>query len=234
MELRHEFEVGSNVAETWNVLTDLERLSRCVPGVDLIEVTGDEHRGMFKVDVGLLSAFYRGAAKFETMDREERRLVLSVGGRDRNGNGNVRAIIAGTLEPSDGGTMVRLETDLTLTGNMLRLGSEAITGAAASLFAQFVENLHRTALGPPTKEAGPVVAEAADSSDSSAGETRGRNDLIGRVAGAGRSLAGRLRPIVTLVAFAVIIAEVLGRRRRAAAGKGALWPAPDRSHSLPQ
>jgi uncharacterized protein len=175
MEMIHEFQVGADLDDTWAVLIDLDRLSRCLPGADMTEMDGDEYRGAFRIEVGPLSAVYRGGAKFSTLDAENRVAILTAGGRDRNGNGNVRAVITASLTPLDGGTAVRIATILTLTGKMFRLGPEMTTGAAADLFGRFVENVHTSLLPPRTageaqvedtdfadEETAPVPAVAAD------------------------------------------------------------------------
>jgi carbon monoxide dehydrogenase subunit G len=53
MELTNEFRVDRPVDETWNVLTDVERIAPALPGAQLQEIEGDEYRGIVKVKVGL-------------------------------------------------------------------------------------------------------------------------------------------------------------------------------------
>ena len=52
MELTNEFRVDRPVDETWNVLTDVERIAPALPGAQLQEIEGDEYRGIVKVKVG--------------------------------------------------------------------------------------------------------------------------------------------------------------------------------------
>ena len=52
MELTNEFRVDRPVDETWNVLTDVERIAPVLPGAQLQEIEGDEYRGIVKVKVG--------------------------------------------------------------------------------------------------------------------------------------------------------------------------------------
>ncbi|MEY3055465.1 MAG: hypothetical protein RL550_1988, partial [Actinomycetota bacterium] len=35
MELNHSFTVNQPIAETWQILTDLERIAPCLPGAQL-------------------------------------------------------------------------------------------------------------------------------------------------------------------------------------------------------
>ena len=59
MELTNEFTVDAPIEQAWSVLTDLERIAPCMPGAQLQEVEGDEHRGIVKVKVGPITAQYK-------------------------------------------------------------------------------------------------------------------------------------------------------------------------------
>ena len=48
----HDFRVDVPIDQAWEVLTDLERIAPCMPGAQLLEVEGDEYRGIVKVKVG--------------------------------------------------------------------------------------------------------------------------------------------------------------------------------------
>src|SRR5580658_19365 len=108
MHLEHEFEVAAGVEEAWRVLTDVERMARLVPGAEVSEVEGDEYRGVFRGQVGPIAVHYRGGAEFEQLDDLNHRVVLNAGGRDRGGNGNVRAHIVATMAAGEHGTKIRL------------------------------------------------------------------------------------------------------------------------------
>ena len=64
MELNNDFEVAAPVDLVWSVLTDVERIAPCLPGAQLLEIEGDEFRGVVKVKVGPITAQYKGAASF--------------------------------------------------------------------------------------------------------------------------------------------------------------------------
>ena len=68
--------------EAWAVLTDLERIAPCLPGAELTEVNGDEHRGVVKVKVGPITAQYKGTATFKERDEAAGKVVLKATGRD--------------------------------------------------------------------------------------------------------------------------------------------------------
>ena len=90
MELTNEFNVGVPVERAWEVLTDVELIAPCLPGAELQEIEGEEHRGIVKVKVGPITAQYKGAATF--VEREApSRVVLRAEGRETRGQGGASA-----------------------------------------------------------------------------------------------------------------------------------------------
>ncbi|MFM7871251.1 MAG: SRPBCC domain-containing protein, partial [Actinomycetota bacterium] len=64
MDLKHTFTVNQPIAETWAVVTDLERIAPCLPGAQLQEVHGDVFKGVIKIKVGPIVAQFKGEAQF--------------------------------------------------------------------------------------------------------------------------------------------------------------------------
>ncbi len=60
MELNNDFEVAAPIDLVWSVLTDVERIAPCLPGAQLLEIEGDEFRGVVKIKVGPITAQYKG------------------------------------------------------------------------------------------------------------------------------------------------------------------------------
>src|SRR5580765_1827334 len=118
MELTNEFRVNAPIGRTWQVLTDLERIAPCMPGAQLQEVEGDEHRGIVKVKVGPITAQYKGMARIVDRDEEGGRLVLRAEGRETRGQGNASALITANLKADGDVTSVTINTDLTVTGKV--------------------------------------------------------------------------------------------------------------------
>ena len=54
-KLLNEFTVNRPIEETWNVLTDVERIAPCMPGAALEEIEGEVFRGVVKVKLGAIS-----------------------------------------------------------------------------------------------------------------------------------------------------------------------------------
>ena len=141
MELNNDFEVAAPVDLVWAVLTDVERIAPCLPGAQLLEVEGDEFRGVVKIKVGPLTAQYKGAASFSERDDVGHRAVLRAEGRDTRGAGNAAADITAELEATDIGTKVTVTTDLTVTGKVAQFGRGVMADVSKKLMGQFADNL---------------------------------------------------------------------------------------------
>ena len=163
MELTNEFRVSVPVEDAWNVLTDVERIAPCLPGAQLQEIEGDEFRGVVKVKVGPITAQYKGKATFKSKDDTGHVAVLKAEGRDTRGQGNASAVITATLTPDGDGTVVLVETHLTITGKVAQFGRGVLVDVSGKLLTQFVECLEHDLLSTS------AMAAASSSASSSNG-----------------------------------------------------------------
>ena len=230
MELTNEFRVNAPIDRAWQVLTDLERIAPCMPGAQLEEVEGDEHRGIVKVKVGPITAQYKGVARIVDRDREGGRLVLRAEGRETRGQGNASALITANLAADGEATRVTINTDLTVTGKVAQFGRGVLVDVSAKLLTQFVACLEADVLAaeaaekPETTEtAAPTPAPAPAAEVPTNGEAAPVRriesapaapvDLMGT---AGAPVAKRVAPVVALLFVTMWL--VRRRRRRRARG----------------
>ncbi len=215
MELNNDFEVAAPVDLVWAVLTDVERIAPCLPGAQLLEIEGDEFRGVVKIKVGPITAQYKGAASFSESDDVEHRAVLRAEGRDTRGAGNAAADITAELEATDVGTKVTVTTDLTVTGKVAQFGRGVMADVSKKLMGQFAENLNDliAASGDET-----VVDAAADEAavDVPVGETPAVRvvdapevEAIDLLGAAGAPILKRLVPTLLAVVAVVVIILIL-------------------------
>jgi carbon monoxide dehydrogenase subunit G len=166
MEIADSFRVSTPIADTWNVLLDIEGIAPCLPGAQLQEVEGDEYRGIVKVKVGPITAQYKGTAKLAEVDEANRRIVIDASGRDTRGQGNAKASIVVTMQAEGAGTKVDVVTDLSVTGKVAQFGRGVLGDVSSKLMGQFVENLERdvltTAGGGDTSHAGGPYEQALE------------------------------------------------------------------------
>lgn len=154
MELNNDIEVNAPIDHVWDAFNDVERIAPCLPGAQLQEIEGEEHRGIVKVKVGPITAQYKGAAVFVERNHEDWKVVIKGDGRDTRGAGNASALITATLHPvSDDVTKIDVHTDLTITGKVAQFGRGAIADVSTKLMGQFAENLEALLDETPAPEA---------------------------------------------------------------------------------
>jgi carbon monoxide dehydrogenase subunit G len=106
--LNDEFEVALPVAEAWAVLTDIERITPCLPGIWLQEVEGEKYLGVVKVKLGPVTVWYKGIARYQLLDVDAHEAVLKAEGGEIRGYGKGTALVTATLSPSAKGTRVQV------------------------------------------------------------------------------------------------------------------------------
>jgi carbon monoxide dehydrogenase subunit G len=151
--MENEFTVDAPVEQAWETLLDLERITPCLPGAALEEESGDEYKGTMTIRLGPVTQKYNGTVSFEETDEESRRAVLKADGKDARGQGTASATITSSLsEENGGGTKVRVETDMHLTGRAAQFGRGVQQEVATKLINQFAECLEKEIMGENIRE----------------------------------------------------------------------------------
>ena len=166
MDLNHTFIVNQPIAETWVVLTDLERIAPCLAGAELHEVHGDVFKGGVKIKVGPIVAQFKGEAQFVELDAVNFRAHLKASGRDIGGKGNASATITAQLTAiTPTSTSVNVVTDLAITGKVAQFGRGALADISEKLIAQFADNLNalidREGGAPAPSASAPVAGSSS-------------------------------------------------------------------------
>ena len=219
MELNHSFTVKQPIAETWQILTDLERIAPCLPGAQLEEVHGDVYKGGVKIKVGPITAQFKGEAQLAERNDADFKAVLKASGRDTGGKGNASATITAQLTPVDASsTTCNLITDLSITGKVAQFGRGALADVSEKLLAQFSDNLNELI---KTQGAAPAAAPApAAAAPSASGEPQIRKiegpaaeplDL-GNVAGG--AVMKRVLPLLAGLAAVLLFVRRIFRRKK--------------------
>jgi carbon monoxide dehydrogenase subunit G len=144
MEFDNTLEVPLPPAQAWQVLLDIERVARCIPGAELTEVVDAQtYKGRVAVRLGPVALTLAGQARFENIDEAQHKARVRAQGTDPKGRGSSESIIDFRLEPSAAGTRVLIHTDLKLSGAIAQYGRGAgiVQTFASQLITQFGESL---------------------------------------------------------------------------------------------
>jgi carbon monoxide dehydrogenase subunit G len=161
MKLENEFTVPAPVEHAWEVLLDVERVAPCLPGAAIEGSEGDEYSGTMKIKIGPITTQYKGTVKIEEADEAARRAVMRAQARDSRGQGTAAATITSSMEEVEGGTRVRVETDMRVTGPAAQFGRGVMEEVSAKLMGRFADCLAEQmgAAEPPAgEEAGGAAA----------------------------------------------------------------------------
>jgi carbon monoxide dehydrogenase subunit G len=217
MQLQHSFSLPADVDEAWRVLTDIQRVARCMPGAALDSVDGDDFTGSVKVKLGPIGLTYKGKARFVEKNEKAHRVVLDARGKEARGNGTAVAKVTAKLVRDGTGTRIEVLTDLNMTGRPTQFGRGVMVDVGNKLLGQFADCLADQLSGGSAMAASPTGGSAASGEDhrsAAASRVGGAGRAIDLITSAGPTLAKRMTPVVlALVAVAVAVALVVLRRR---------------------
>jgi uncharacterized protein len=158
MKLENEFTVPASIDEAWQVLLDVERVAPCLPGAT-VEPAGDdgEFNGQMTVKIGPITARYKGSVRIQEADEPGRRAVMRAQAKDARGQGTAAATITSTMEPApEGGTKVKVVTDMRVTGPAAQFGRGVMQDVSAKMMRQFADCLAQEMQGGAAPAPAPV------------------------------------------------------------------------------
>jgi uncharacterized protein len=153
MKLENEFTVPAPIEHAWEVLLDVERVAPCLPGAAIERSEGDEHAGTMTIRIGPITTRYAGTVRIEEADAAGRRAVMRAQARDSRGQGTAAATITSSMEAVEGGTRVRVETDMRVTGPAAQFGRGVMQDVSAKLMGRFADCLAEQMAGGPPEDA---------------------------------------------------------------------------------
>ncbi|MEN3264724.1 FAD binding domain-containing protein [Pseudonocardia sp.] len=136
------------VDAVWAVLDDVERMVACLPGAELTEsLGGDRYRGTAGVALGPVKLSFAGLAQIIERAPADRRLRMIGQGSDAGGSAT-QADIRLRAEPGwGGGTVLRADADLYLSGRVAQFGRALAGDVSRRLFEQFATAVDAAAAG---------------------------------------------------------------------------------------
>jgi carbon monoxide dehydrogenase subunit G len=207
------------------VLLDVERVAPCLPGAAIEGTDGDEHKGTMTIRIGPITTRYSGTVKIEEADASARRAVMRAQARDQRGQGTAAATITSTMEEVEGGTRVRVETEMRVTGPAAQFGRGVMQDVSAKLMGRFADCLAEEMAGAaatgvaaggdaaaerPEPPPGPA-GDSAEAAASSAPEPRRAEEVLDLGEASREAVLKRIAPVAAVMVGLIVL---LGIRRR--------------------
>ena len=143
VELSKTFSIRAPINDVWDFMTDIKKVSTCIPGAQYNELLGDnEHSVMLTVKVGPIKSSYRSEVAIKSLDKSNYTMEIEGRGTDTKGKGGANMEMTGKLiDNGDGTTGVTGDSMVTIQGMLAQFGSRMIEDVSNQLFVQFTENL---------------------------------------------------------------------------------------------
>jgi len=172
--IENAFQVAAPVDHLWSWLLDVERIAPCMPGAELTEVVDDHNwKGKVSVKFGPVSLSFAGTVTMQERDDQAHRVVLKAQGMEQKGKGAATALVTSWLEPGDGGTTVKMQADITLSGFVAQVSRGMLPDVTARLTQDFADCLHANMLAAEVAPAGAGAPETAAPAAAVAGPVGG-------------------------------------------------------------
>lgn len=230
MKFSNAVTIAAPSDDLFEFVSDIERVAPCLPGAQLDGRDGDDYLGSMKVKVGPIGVAYKGKLSFLELDRDGRRAIMQARAEEVAGSGGAEAQITTSIEPVEGGSLVRMDTDLQVRGRVAQFGRGAMEKIAERMIQQFAQNIERAftagddtvaeaegpeADGQGAKDGDPASTEP--SSDGPAGASpqtaAGPLDAITLLPGDQAELVRRYLPHALVALLAFSYGYLLGRVR---------------------
>ena len=141
MRFEQRIEVQADVATVWDFLWEVERLAKCLPGCQEVQVVEPEQRYQAVVEERIGPFRGRFEVDVNVQERETERLVrLTATGKDKKLSASTRGNLEVKLEGlNSGGTGLAITAEIQVMGKIASLGQPIIKRKAqetVDLFAQ--------------------------------------------------------------------------------------------------
>jgi len=143
VEISKTFRVSAPLGDVWNFMTNVEKVSTCIPGAQYMEdLGGNKHSVMLVVKVGPIKSTYRGEVFIRSMDEENQVIEIDGKGTDMKGKGGANMKLIGSIiDKGDGTTEVIGDSIVTIQGMLAQFGSRMVEDVSNQIFLQFTKSL---------------------------------------------------------------------------------------------
>lgn len=141
MLITNEVRVNATPEALYEVITDVERVVTCIPGAELLNSDGNEHRARVTFKVGPITAAFEGTIQFTETVPDQRIVKLFASGADTKGNGTAEANVTVSVAPEGEMSLLNVETDVLVKGKFAQFGKGPISAVATRILGQFAKNI---------------------------------------------------------------------------------------------
>jgi carbon monoxide dehydrogenase subunit G len=157
MQIKNQFEIPMEPAAAWPLLMNIPATVPCFPGAELVEaIDADNYKGRVTVKLGPLTMAFARNLRIENRDDAQHSATVRATWTETKGRGNANSVTRFALRQHGGGTMVEVDSDVQLAGQVAQYGRGAgmISEISAQLVSKFAENLrsHINTMSPPSGE----------------------------------------------------------------------------------
>tara|TARA_B100000408_G_scaffold126457_1_gene108849 strand:- start:226 stop:804 length:579 start_codon:yes stop_codon:yes gene_type:complete len=176
VEMSKTFSIRAPIRDVWNFMTDVEKVSTCIPGAQYEDDLGDnQHSVMLVIKVGPIRSSYRSTVSIRSMDDESYTIEIEGQGTDTKGKGGATMEMVGKLtENEDGTTEINGDSTVKIQGMLAQFGSRMVEDVSNQIFLQFTRSL----------------AAKLEENGKMADETGSSNEALSGVAVAGAAIKG--------------------------------------------
>ena len=176
VEMSKTFSIRAPIRDVWDFMTDVEKVSTCIPGAQYEDDLGDnQHSVMLVIKVGPIRSSYRSTVSIRSMDDESYTIEIEGQGTDTKGKGGATMEMVGKLtENEDGTTEINGDSTVKIQGMLAQFGSRMVEDVSNQIFLQFTRSL----------------AAKLEENGKMADETGSSNEALSGVAVAGAAFKG--------------------------------------------
>jgi len=142
------------------LLTDIERVAACVPGVEDVEMTEpNTYKAVLKTQVGPIKSSFTGSVQIDPSEAPAR-LRAKGQGKDRSTQSMAKVGFSASLEEiGDGLTRVNAEADISIRGRLGQFGTGVIQATATQVLNDFATCVNASLGAADTGAAPPPAPE---------------------------------------------------------------------------
>ena len=138
MIIEESFSLAASPTDVATFFLDVDRMSRCVPGVDAVRaIDPNQYEATLSIRLGPIQARFAGNVRVDSTDAPHR-LAASARGNDKaTGSQAEVEFSANLVELADGTTRVDSISDITIRGRLGQFGTGVITSTAKAMVREF-------------------------------------------------------------------------------------------------